>query len=119
MPRTKFQNIRSALQFHPPNDPTLDKLHDPLWHSRLILAHFQNRFAEFAVPTGVEIPDLYAVQARQVRSAFLRSGRLGLALRAYFLGQLLGQFTDNYASTAIRPAVSITSPAAFQHAASR
>lgn len=53
MPRTRFQNIRSALQFHPFEDPTLDKLRDPLWHSRTILAHFQRRFAEFAVPTGV------------------------------------------------------------------
>ncbi|GMF51630.1 unnamed protein product [Phytophthora fragariaefolia] len=40
MARTRFQNIRSALQLHAPDDPTLDKLRDPLWHSRIILAHF-------------------------------------------------------------------------------
>lgn len=64
MPRTRFQDIRAALQFHPPEDPTLDKLHDPLWHSRTILAHFQKRFAEFAVPTGVSSIDEMTVRTK-------------------------------------------------------
>ncbi|POM66675.1 LOW QUALITY PROTEIN: Hypothetical protein PHPALM_17430 [Phytophthora palmivora] len=46
MPRTRFQDIRAALQFHAPNDSTIDKVRDPLWHSRVLLTHFQERFAD-------------------------------------------------------------------------
>ncbi|OWZ06480.1 hypothetical protein PHMEG_00021258 [Phytophthora megakarya] len=51
MDRTCFQNIRSALQFHASDDPTLDKLHDLLWHSWTLLNHFQKPFADFAIRT--------------------------------------------------------------------
>ncbi|OWY96026.1 LOW QUALITY PROTEIN: hypothetical protein PHMEG_00033816 [Phytophthora megakarya] len=40
MPRTRFQAIRATLQFHAPDDQTLDKINDPLWHSRTMLAYF-------------------------------------------------------------------------------
>jgi hypothetical protein len=64
MPRTRFQTIRAALTFHAPDDPRIDKVRDPLWYSRVLLAHFQKRFAEFAVPTGVSSIDEMTVRTK-------------------------------------------------------
>ncbi|OWZ12047.1 hypothetical protein PHMEG_00014851 [Phytophthora megakarya] len=50
--------------FHAPQDPTLDTLHVSLVHSRTILVHFQKRFAEFAIPTGVTSIDKMIVPTK-------------------------------------------------------
>ncbi|GMF54271.1 unnamed protein product [Phytophthora fragariaefolia] len=50
MTRNKFQQIRGALTLHPPEEPSFDKERDPLWRWRAMMEHFQERFAEFAVP---------------------------------------------------------------------
>ncbi|OWY99218.1 hypothetical protein PHMEG_00029819 [Phytophthora megakarya] len=49
----KISEYQIGIAVSRPRGPTLDKLRDPLWHSRAILNHFQKQFAAIAVPTGV------------------------------------------------------------------
>ncbi|OWZ08096.1 LOW QUALITY PROTEIN: hypothetical protein PHMEG_00019414 [Phytophthora megakarya] len=54
MARTRFQNIRSVLQFHAPGDPTLDKLLDPPWHSPTIPNHFEKQSRQLLFLLGID-----------------------------------------------------------------
>ncbi|ETM98153.1 hypothetical protein PPTG_19775 [Phytophthora nicotianae INRA-310] len=42
MAGTGFQQIRGALKFHAESDTSVDKIRDPLWHSRTMLNHFRS-----------------------------------------------------------------------------
>ncbi|KAE9259551.1 hypothetical protein PR003_g34740, partial [Phytophthora rubi] len=64
MSRNRFQQIRGALALHRPQLPSFDKERDPLWRCRGIMEHFQQRFAEFAVPTGVSSIDEMTVRTK-------------------------------------------------------
>eukprot|EP00644_Phytophthora_capsici_P013421 jgi/Phyca11/115691/e_gw1.29.185.1 len=89
MCRDRFQHIRAALQLHPPSLVTFSTVRDPLYRCRGLLQHFQKRFAETAVPSyqsTLPSQDVHAVQARQIRPAFLLCCRLGFTIRAFNMG---------------------------------
>eukprot|EP00644_Phytophthora_capsici_P008622 jgi/Phyca11/111707/e_gw1.20.416.1 len=121
MARTRFQHIRAALKFYANGDESIDKIRDPLWHSRSILGHFQKRFAAFATPTGVSTIDEMTVatklaRERALRRSLLCGGRLGLAVRAFSMGQRIGQHAAIDASPALHRPVSGTAYVPSQYA---
>ncbi|GMF33858.1 unnamed protein product [Phytophthora lilii] len=60
----RFQQIRSALQFHAPMPVTFATVRDPLYCCRGLLHHFQKRFAETAVPLGTSSLDEISVRTK-------------------------------------------------------
>jgi hypothetical protein len=52
MSRNDFQLIRGATKFHPPEYDNELASKDPLWHSRVMLKHYQKNSASHAVPAG-------------------------------------------------------------------
>ena len=60
MSRDKFCYIRSNIMFHPPFMNEFDsesKNQDPLWNCRHLMQHFQQTFADVAVPMGCSALD--------------------------------------------------------------
>ncbi|OWZ19106.1 hypothetical protein PHMEG_0006690 [Phytophthora megakarya] len=84
--RTRSKNIRSALQFQAPGDPTLDKLHNPLWYSLTMLNHIQKQFAAFTVPTGISSIDEMTVAtkacSKHTRACLPRHDKYGIMFYA-------------------------------------
>ena len=58
MPRYKFQTIRANITLYNPSLYEHDEAsHDPLWHSRKMLEHFQKNISKIAVPLGCSVLD--------------------------------------------------------------
>ncbi|OWZ24586.1 hypothetical protein PHMEG_000336 [Phytophthora megakarya] len=85
MPRTRFQQIRGALTLHPPEHPSFDREHDPLWRCCGVMEHFQKQFAAFAVPLCVSSIDEMTVRtkARTRAKTFMPSKPDKYGLRFY------------------------------------
>jgi hypothetical protein len=58
MSRNDFQLIRGATKFHPPEYDNELASKDPLWHSRVMLKHYQKNSASHAVPAGSSALDV-------------------------------------------------------------
>ncbi|RLN37861.1 hypothetical protein BBJ28_00000464, partial [Nothophytophthora sp. Chile5] len=86
MSRSRFQSIRASLVVHPPELLEEERLRqDPLWHSRNLLQHFQQKFASVAVPYGVSSLDENSVRtkARTRAKSFIPSKPDKFAIRFY------------------------------------
>lgn len=63
MSPTEFQNIRAAVQFHPTDCFNADMIErDPLYHSQIMLKHFQKQCMSVAVPCGASALDKNSIR---------------------------------------------------------
>ena len=85
MGRDRFLSIRSGLRIHPFTKYAVHSDKDPLWHSRLLMEHFNDNCVDIATPCGVSSYDEITVRfkARCLSKSFIKNKPVPYGIRLY------------------------------------
>ena len=85
MGRDRYLGTRACLSLHPYTRYSDDSNKDPLWHSRLLLDHFNQSSVDIATPCGVSSFDEITIRckSRCIAKSYIKNKPNPYGIRLY------------------------------------